>query len=118
MHRAAKMVAPFLCAVCLLSFPVVALAEPGSPDLGSAAAGVYGTPGGETLGGVEQGGSSDGRSNSEPATDTGAVSPATTGGSDLPFTGLSAMLVLAAAVTLLCFGGLLRLFVRRADRTT
>jgi hypothetical protein len=114
MHRAAKLAAPLLCAVCLLSFPVVTLAEPGSPDLDGAADGVYGTPGGETLTGVEEGGLSDGQSGGESANDTGVISPATTGGTDLPFTGLSAMLVLAAAVALLGFGGLLRLFARRA----
>ena len=103
-----------LSAVFLLSIPALALAEPGSPGLDSASAGVYPVPDDQTLGGVEEGGAG---SADDPSQDTGAVNTATASGGDsgLPFTGLSAVLVLGAGVLLLGAGGLIRMVGRRAD---
>ena len=101
-----------LSAVFLLGVPALASAEPGSPGLDSAAAGVYPMTDDQTLGGVEAGGP---ESTDEPSQDTGAVNTATASGGDsgLPFTGLSAVLVLVVGVILLGAGGLIRVVGRR-----
>lgn len=101
-----------LCAVFLLGAPALASAEPGSPGLDSAAAGVYPMTDDQTLGDVEAGGP---ESADDPSQDTGAVNTATASGGDsgLPFTGLSAVLVLVAGMLLLGAGGLIRMVGRR-----
>ena len=100
-----------VCGALLLSFPVAAAAAPGDPGLDSAADGVYPTPGGQTLGALESGGGGGTPSN------TSVSSPATaSGGGSLPFTGLSALLVLAVAVTLMSLGGVVRILARRPNR--
>jgi hypothetical protein len=102
-----------LCGALLLSVPATAPADPGSPDLDSAAAAVYPRVGGEDQVSPDETG------NTQEPSNTGDVAgiATETGDSDggLPFTGLSAVLVLGAAVVLLGGGALMRLGSRRPD---
>ncbi len=95
-----------ICGIFLFGVPAAAPADPGSPDLDSAASAVY-----PLVGGLEQGASQAPGIASDPpvAAETAA------GDGGLPFTGLSAVLVLGAAVILLAGGGLIRVLGRRPE---
>jgi len=96
-----------------MALPAVATADPGTPGVSSAQDSVYPEPNGPTVLGEEPLGASGGGSQGSAAANT-TVTPSSGGGgvSSIPFTGLSAVLVLGAGLLLLGAGGGLRRVTR------
>jgi hypothetical protein len=101
-----------VAASVLLVLPGLAVANPGSPGLDSAAQGVYASPGlGVGVLGAESPGSDQGIGVEGP------TSSAADESDGLPFTGLTAVLVLAAGLVFLVAGAALRTVARRSRVT-
>src|SRR4051812_43000361 len=98
-----RRLAALLAIACLLALPAVASADPGTPGVSSAQDSVYPVPNGPTVLGEEPiAGSGGGGSEGGTAAANTTVTPSSGGGgggvSSIPFTGLSAVLVLGAGL--------------------
>lgn len=109
-----------IAVACALVAPAAAFADPGTPGVTSAQTSVYPTPGGPIVLGEQTPptGSNTPAGETIPAADNvpavAPASPAAEGSTkSIPFTGLSAVMMLGAALILLAGGGAMRFASRR-----